>query len=262
MFKRVLKYIFYSLLFITLSAYFIHAANLTKRARESTMCTDIRIKIVDSLQNRFVTKDEIKEIILETKEVVGEQIDHIDLYKIENTINKKTAIKQTKAAIDRNGVMHIKVSQRRPIIRLQSSTTGAYVDEEGYIFPLTRSYTSYVPMITGNIPVDLTSFDTAELSEEEKKWINSIVGFGAYIAKNEIWGDQIQQINIEKGGDISFSTRVGEIDVMFGEMTDIENKFERLLYFYQHVIPTQGWEKYEAVNLKYDNQIICIERKK
>lgn len=258
--KKILRYIVSIVLMLILCAYFIQATRLTRVGFENITCDHIKVTISDSLQNRFVTSDDIKSIILSHNNFIGTRADQIDLYALESLINQKSAVKNSKVALDRNGVMYVSVNQRKPVIRLQSGARGVYVDSDGVIFPLTPRYTSYVPVITGEIPIDLTSGDN-QLTMEEERWLHSCVKMGLFLERNDFWGDQIEQINIENNGDVTLSTRVGNINIIFGGLSDFESKFKKLYLFYQHIIPVNGWERYQSVNLKYDGQLVCIRKK-
>ena len=50
---------------------------------------------------------------------------------------------------------------------------------------------------------------------------------------------------------------IGNMEIIIGQMNNLEDKFSRLLAFYKNIAPSQGWNKYSTVNLKYKNQIVC-----
>jgi cell division protein FtsQ len=72
----------------------------------------------------------------------------------------------------------------------------------------------------------------------------------------------IEQIYIDKNGDVILSPRIGNHKVIFGDLKDIEVKFNKLYTFYKNIAPEKGWERYSEVNLKYNNQIVCKLKKK
>ena len=72
----------------------------------------------------------------------------------------------------------------------------------------------------------------------------------------------IEQIYVDKNGDIILSPKVGNMEIIIGQMNNLEDKFSRLLAFYNNIAPSQGWNKYSTVNLKYKDQIVCKLNKK
>src|SRR5574344_2514483 len=63
MIKKILIFISYTLLLALVGGYFYFANILYRRGAEKLLCKNISITILDSSQNRFVSKNEIKEII-------------------------------------------------------------------------------------------------------------------------------------------------------------------------------------------------------
>jgi cell division protein FtsQ len=73
-----------------------------------------------------------------------------------------------------------------------------------------------------------------------------------------IWA-QLEQLNVLPDGDIEFIPAIGPGRIMLGDASQIEDKFKRLKLFYDRAIPKAGWNAYSALNLKYNNQIICTQ---
>jgi cell division protein FtsQ len=56
---------------------------------------------------------------------------------------------------------------------------------------------------------------------------------------------------------------VGDQKIVFGSAEseeEVENKCTRLKVFYKEVMPFEGWEKYEEINVKYEGQIVGRKR--
>ncbi len=263
MLRKVVLYIGLTLLVALFAAYFIFADTLREAGKVNEICTSIKVEILDSLENRFVSKREVKDILLESPiKPIGANINDLNLYQAEELLNGRSAIKKSSASVSRDGVLHVAVTQRKPILRIQTQYGGFYIDDQEYIFPLVDSFTSYVPIVTGEVPINLTTGYRGAVSEEEKEWVSSIIAFGNYISKNEFWSAQIQQIEVEPNGDVTLYTRVGDIAIKFGPLKNIEYKFTKLTTFYNNIIPVEGWEKYSEISLKYSNQIVCKPKKR
>ena len=263
MFKKILIYSGWSLLTIMLGAYFFFASKLRSEGKEKEICRAINVTLLDSAQNRFVNKNEVIDIIEGfTGHTIGKKIDDINLANIELLLDKRSAIKSAQASISRNGILEIDITQRRPLLRIQTSEGGFYIDETGYIFPLVESFSSYVPVITGYIPLDLDTSHRGKIGDKEGNWIDKLIAFGEFINENEFWNAMIEQIYIAKNGDIILCPKVGDLEIIFGDFNNMEEKFTKLLAFYKNVAPHEGWGKYSKVNLKYKDQIVCKLKKK
>ena len=63
-------------------------------------------------------------------------------------------------------ILHVRITQRAPVLRFQDGERGFYVDAEGFIFPLHKTYTAPVPVVEGAIPVDVPAGYKGEAREE------------------------------------------------------------------------------------------------
>ncbi len=263
MFKKILIYTGWSFLVATLGAYFFFAGRLTSAGADKEVCRSISVRLLDSAENKFVTKSEVVNIIEGfTGSVVGKRINDINVANIEKLLDKRSAIRKSQVSISRNGVLSVDITQRKPLLRIQTENGGFYIDHTGYIFPLVSSFTSYVPIVSGYIPLAIDAGHRGRLQDDTQNWIGNIVEFGIFMEENPFWNAMIEQIYVEKNGDIVLSPKVGNYKIVFGDLKDIESKFHRLLAFYKNIAPHEGWDKYSVVNLKYRNQIVCKTDKK
>ena len=91
---------------------------------------------------------------------------------------------------------------------------------------------------------------------------------------NELWKNQIEQINVLPDHGIELIPRVGDHIIYIGHLPEAKNKSERgqmiadfvnkkmkrLENFYKYGLAQVGWNKYSYINLEFDNQIICKKR--
>jgi len=257
MFKKILVIIGIIILFAIMSAYFVYADKLATEGEKKMVCKDIKVVILDSLSTRFVKKDEVLDMIEKNCPVIGINISEINTFNIEKLLNTKSAISNSQAYVKLPDLLVVEVTQRKPVIRIQNYDCGYYVDNSGYIFGLLDSFSSYVPIITGNIPLEFERNFRGYPVDEDKKWIESALNLVRYIENDTFWSKQIEQIYIEKNGDIILSPKIGEQKIIFGNFYDIDEKFKKLSAFYNSIIPEVGWKRYSSVNIKYKNQIIC-----
>ena len=70
---------------------------------------------------------------------------------------------------------------------------------------------------------------------------------------------QITQIHFEKD-DIFLIPRVGSQKINIGSFENIVEKLDNLYQFYKVVMHVKGWQTYSTINLKFDNQIVCVKK--
>jgi len=260
MFRKIMIYTGYTILFASLAAYFVFSTMLEKSESAKVKCKRIEIAVLDSAVNRFVSIQEIQGLIREEGITINEsKLRHINLHELENILNNRTAIRRSIVNYNGQGVLHVKIEQRRPVLRFETENGGFYMDETAYMFPLVKTFTSYVPVVNGFIPLTLVPGYRGRV-KQNKEWANEMLELGLFIDKNELLNAQVEQIYIDEKGDLHIIPRVGQHEIVFGKPDNPEAKFEKLMAFYNHVIPNAGWDKYKTISLQYSNQIVCTKR--
>lgn len=258
MLRKILTYFGITIVTALFVLYFAFSYILKEEERDSVLCNKIEVEVLDSTINRFVSKDEVISILTSSENSpIGMAIDDISLYDLEKLLEERSAIRISDISLGRDGIMNVRITQRKPLLRIQNAEGGFYVDKECYLFPLEKTFTSYVPIVTGNIPISVKTGQRGNVTFEEEKWLRSVLEFGNYLERSEFWSSQVQQIHILPNKDIALYMRVGEQTILFGGFDDMERKFEKLHTFYKNVIPHKGWDRYSQINLKYADQIVC-----
>lgn len=263
MFKKILKYFGYLLLLAMIGGYFFFANMLNTIGTSKLLCKSISVKILDSAQNRFVSRDEVKQIISTySGSPIGQRIAKLNIFSMENTLDKRSAIKKTQVSIGIDGKLNIEITQRKPVVRIETPNGGFYVDDTEFIFPLDYKFSSYVPIVSGHIPFVIEQGHRGKLSKNAGIWIHRIARIGKYLDKNEFWNNQIEQIYIMETGDVALYPRQGPEKIILGDISNIDAKFKALYAFYKDIVPVYGWDRYNTINLKFKNQIVCTKNKK
>jgi len=218
---------------------------LRRLGADKELCTSVSVVILDSAENRLVTPESVCEMLSRIGDPVGLRLSDLNVYRIEQGITAMGAVKKTDAAVDRNGLLHIIITQRHPILRFQRTDGGYYMDDTGFCFPLSDLFTPDVPVITGDIrPEDLT-------------WNDGMLELGRYLDGHPYWHTQIEQINVLPDGTLQLWSRTSHQTIRFGLPDKIESKFDRLSSFYNDIAPNYGWDYYSVIDLNYTNQIVC-----
>lgn len=227
-----------------------------RNSRKPLVCKSLDVVIVDSLENDFVNKADVKRFLdKEYGGYIGTVLDSIDLCRIETIIDGRSAVMKSQAFVTKDGTLHIKVTQRKPIVRFQKTDGGFYADAEGYVFPLQSSYASYVQIIDGDIPINMKSGHKGEIEKpEEKIWFDKVMKLVNFI-EGSPWKERIVQIHVGNGGELTLIPREGEEKFIIGQPMNIEDKFARIEKYYTAIAPLE--RNYKTINLIFDGQIVC-----
>ncbi len=152
----------------------------------------------------------------------------------------------TKDSSSYKGVLVVKVKHREPVVRVMSNTGSYYLDEFGGKIPISANYTANVLATTGFFP--------------EKYATEKLLPFILFIENDEFWQAQIEQVHIEKNGEVLLIPLIGEHIIEFGKLDDYQRKLQKMKAFYEQVLAKNNWNKYKTVSLKYNNQVIAKRR--
>lgn len=247
----------YSLAALLLAA-LVMALILSRRDQNARCCSRIEVSVTDSL--RLMDDEQIIGFVRETYgECVGLRLDSIDLKAVERALESRSAVLDSQVWSTPDGVMHIELNQRMPVIRFQGAKAKMYADASGCIFPLESAHPVQVPVVDGAIPIEMTDGFKGEVEDERGRlWMNRMLDLAKYMS-GTVWEENISQINVLKNGDLVMIPREGREVFVFGEPTDIAGKFGRMEKYYTHILPDKGKGYYGRVSVKYKGQIICTQ---
>ena len=81
-----------------------------------------------------------------------------------------------------------------------------------------------------------------------------------FLDNEDDYAPLIDQIYIERDGDIMMVPKVGDHLVELGSPDDLDAKFSNLLAFYRKGMPRAGWNTYSQISLKFKGQVVCTKK--
>lgn len=257
--KKVAKYMLYVGLSMILLACIIAAYIAGVQSRKPLVCKGIRIEVLDSAQNSFVTTSDVRKYLDKSYgKLIGMPLDSIDLVKVEKAVDSRSAVLKSQAYVTRDSILNITVTQRKPVVRFQKKDGGFYADAEGYIFPLQSSYASHVQIIDGEIPLAANSGYKGDIEDpKEKAWFKSVMNVVNFIEGSKTWKGKIVQISVDEKGELILVPREGNEKFLFGQPNSLAEKFGKMEKYYTTIIPEKGSERYRTVDVRFANQIVC-----
>lgn len=247
---------------LVLAAYIVLAVTAFNKPDEtSSVCTKVSINIADEATNGFINSKEIKKRLEATKLYpLDKPMRYIDARKIEETLKTSPFVQTAECFKTQDGHVNISVTQRLPLVRIKAQNgDDYYLDDNDCIMPNSH-YTSDLIIATGNISRPFA--------------MNYISPLSKSLMNNELWKNQIEQINVLQDRTIELIPRVGNHVIVLGQLPEaklkgdiaqrvdqfLQRKLRRLELFYRYGLSQAGWNKYSSINLEFDNQIICKKR--
>jgi len=225
--------------------------------KHTVTCTNIKILIPGA--DNFIEREEIDAILKQSQgTLVGRNLENINLHAIEQKIVANPYIAQSKVYADMDGVIHIEISQRQPLLRI-INTFGQdyYIDRDGLKMPVSPNFTADVVVANGHIMEHFGGKVDTLLT----KMASDLYRTAIFLKKDTLWDSQIEQIFVNDKDDIELVPRVGNQRIILGSADSLEKKMTNLLIFYKKAMPQVGWDTYKTINIKYTNQIVCERNK-
>lgn len=362
-FEKIGKYALLAVVWGIVLGYVTYSVSVTRRHRSEQVVESVDIEIVDSTANgHLVSSRKVREWILRSGiSTIGVPVGKVDLAGIEAVIARNGFVDRVNTYVSYTGVLHIEVSQRRPMLRLMMDGYNSYTTDKGFVFKAPSASALYVPVVTGSykppFPADyegdVWEYIEKRLAESDerirkigreklplyeledsltvairnerrryikKRWFESkesfqkkvdelraekhrnlrklrgalrdanrrveavtarqqaeyqaqkklnkryedfikLINFVCWIEDDDFWRSEVVQIvarTMPSGAlEVDLVPRSGNYTILFGEIDDIEGKFDKLMRFYRDGLNNIGWDEYSSINIKYEGQVVC-----
>jgi cell division protein FtsQ len=253
---------------LLLMAYLVAALGFAGRKQDAVICSTIDVIITDSTYNYFVEKEDIINMINGgDKSVLGKPLAIINTAVLESLIYKHPSIKHAEVYTTMDGHVRAEIEQRNPIIRIINyNGESYYIDEQGALMPLSQKYTARVLVASGNInePFNLRyTTDLANMKNTDEihhdHLLYDLYELAKYVWNNKYWKSMIEQIYVNENKELEMIPKVGKHVILLGDIRDLDEKMNKLKIFYEKGLIHAGWDKYDILNLKYKNQVVCTK---
>lgn len=224
-----------------------------EKKHQTKASVDMDIKILNQRGNLFVSKEDIRELVMDTSPLMDQSISEAELHKMELKLVNHQYIEHAEAFKDLKGNLKIQVTQSTPIARLlRPQKPDAYITQEGNILPTSEKFSARVPLVSGEYADQLIE-DGRKVPQQAQRILQLL----QFMESHDFWKAQIAQLDIDEDGNIIMYPQVGKQYIEFGKADEMASKFLRLELFYKKILPKEGWNKYHRVNVQYRDQIIC-----
>jgi cell division protein FtsQ len=230
---------------------------------DKAVCSGVEINLADSSRHRFVTEDDIMNLIRSTGiHISGVPVKEIPLNEIEGRLKTFHELKQAEVYMSVDNKMHVYADQRDPVMRVVASYGGDFfIDREGVIMRRHNLYTPNLLILEIDmvfIPEQMTGLNIFDSEKTEN--LAEAFELVNYIRGNSFWNSMIDQLSMTRDGKVTLIPRAGNHVVRMGRVENYEDKLNNLLVFYRQAMPLAGWNRYREVNIEYKGQVVCQRR--
>lgn len=241
--KKYISYITTILLII--GVVFLYGFASERNSKKKMQQIDV---VFENGENLFITYDMVNKLLIQS---LGNQenqsLESLLLNNLEKAVESNPMIQNAEVFYTLQGNLGAIITQKTPVLRVVNESESFYLDVFGKKMPLSGNYSSRVPIIA--------DLDLKDVGEDLTMLANKI--------KNDPFLEkQIIGIKQKKGEIKQFElyTRVGGQTIVFGSMQNFEQKKSKLKAFYQDAITNNTLEKYDTINLSFNNQIVCSKK--
>lgn len=253
--RRVVDIICASAVVLVSVTIWLLASGSYARSRHLVTCKGLETVILDSMERKFVSPADVEHFLEDYGPWRGQRLEDVDLVKMEQILDSKGAILKSNAWTGDDGILHVEISQRAPVVRFQIGADGWYADDSGFLFPLQERFPVRVPVVDGAVPLTLTKgFKGFPQSSAELEWLLRMTALATKM--NGFWSIRISQIHVMDDGELMMIPRQGDECFRFGSPTSVDDKFGKMKMYYECIAPSRE-TPYKSVDLRFDGQIVC-----
>lgn len=250
---KILKIILVSLLFLGLTGYVVFAMIGMSKPDPDAKCTAVQLVVKKNPNANFINEKEVETMLRKANLYPkGKSMSSVSTKAIEDIIRDNDFIEKVECYKTSNNNLCINIEQRTPILFvIPEGSDGYFVDAKGNVMKRTN-YVANLITATGAIDKKFATTDLKELAH--------------FIYSSEFWNSQVEQIYVlhdrHNKPVVEIIPRVGDHVIYLGTVDNYEKKFDHLKKFYEKAMNSVGWNKYERIDLQYENQVICTKHKK
>lgn len=263
--KRWMSIAAWGIFFAGVSATLVFAA----REQGKTVAQPPNVAISVEDENAFLTEEELR-VRLKRKGLIypGQQMEQVNIAAIEEFIRKMHEVETVEVFRRMGGHWDIRLKIRKPLARIfNNQGESFYIDSKGTTMDPTPNFQARILVFSGNIPDRSDTLTVDEIINNDSlksiRILDDIYRISDYVCHDPFLRAQISQIHRTNGGDFVLIPQVGDHRIIFGTASseaDVKEKMDKLKVFYKEGLPYEGWNKYESINLKFRDQVVCKKK--
>jgi cell division protein FtsQ len=219
--------------------------------KNNKKCSAVKIEITGAEKHMFIDEKDVLDLLLSNGPIEGALIHTLPLRKMESLVEQNKWVKNAEMFFDNNQVLQISIEERQPIARMfQTDGSSFYLDTAAVILPLSNKLSARVPVFTGFVKESI----------KDTPLIHQIIDIATYIGADSFFTAQIAQIDIRPDKVFEMIPLMGDQKIVFGDASELSDKFKKLKAFYQTAWLQNGINTYETLDLQYKNQLVAVKK--
>ncbi len=261
---RKLKKILTIVVWALLVAGAIVLFSFTDYEQSATPVKRIRVTVAYGQSDVLIIPAIVDTLIRKNRgELKGKPIDMINTAALANLIRSEPYVKKAEVYESHDGYLNIDVVQREPLLRIVNQyQEGFYLDRDGNALPLHSEYPAHVLVASGLIPYSFLKNPKIKAQPDgeaasKDSLINRLFDLATVLSSDPAFRNMFDQVYVNEQKEFELVPKKGNHIVLLGSTDDLQEKLGKLLVFYSKGLNEIGWNKYQIINIKYKNQVIC-----
>lgn len=227
---------------LLLLAAVVWAKNSTPK---TATCPSIEYIIEDKAQRQYVTDEELTQLLTDSAIFPADKpVREVSVYQIEKTIRNHPMVLTAECYMTLQHEVKVHLTQRTPILRIQSQDTLYLVDMERQIMPDRPSVTDSLLTFRGLISEQMAVAELADMA--------------LWIQKDAFWNERIESIEVEQPDMLFVHLRGSDQPkVILGEIERFEQKMGKLKTFLDKGKESTEGKQYKELDLRFHGQVVA-----
>jgi len=251
-------------IFLVFSGVFMLLA-FVNHEREQLACWKLNIEIEREEGFFFVDEDDIRKAIFASGDsLIGRYISEISTEQIRRAILEIPAVEEASVFKSADGSVTVKAVQCSPLVRvLNSDGSGFYITREGNTVAQHTGFYARVPVVTGKLQekADKSVHYLRENPDEASKSLtDDIYELFLVLSTDPFWKAQTDHVVVNDLNQFELIPRVGSHRILLGDGKNLELKLRKMMAFYERALKTLDINNYAAIDLRFQNQVVCRKK--
>lgn len=241
--KPIIHHLLIGTALVLVTGVLVAAIVLARQQKEERVCPSVDVEITDAEERSYVTSDDIVSYIQkEGLNPVGKNVQDISSQVIEDMVNKHPVVRHAECYITNEGIVHIRLHQRVPLLRVVTAMESYYIDQDRKKMPFLPYVKSDAMVVTGHVGERMAKEEIGDMVE----WID----------EHPYWKERITRISIGEGKQLTLRQKEGEPYIIMGDIAGYQKKLKKLRILQEKKPQDMEMPLYQAWDLRYDKQVI------
>ncbi len=207
-------------------------------------CAALEYIIEDRAERMYLSESELTALLVgQDIYPVGKNLNTVALHRIENAIQHHPMVRKAECYLTPRHIVRVRLTQRVPLLRVQTPVDTYLIDTDRKVMQARNSVRDEVPLVTGNVGVQMASGQLADFAE----WLQD----------EPYWQERIHHLYVQTPIMVYIYMR-GENQprAVLGAMRGHAQKLKKLKTFYRNCPEEVKAKNYTELDLRFRGQVI------